>query len=110
MERESRFGRTRAKKWIRFRNSCATLAGKTLRGRKFARTTVRVITPSFSKTPMATSWKFVAARSRYLPLDLWRQPCRLRLIVDFFVKTDTLGPAVTVDYFSGNGGICRPCK
>jgi len=34
----------------------------------------------------------------------------MRLIVDFFVKTDTLGPAVTVDYFSGNRGICRPCK
>src|SRR5882762_11768167 len=67
--RESRFGRTRGKKWIRFRNSCATLAVKTLRVPKFARTTVRVTTPSFSRTPMATNSKFAVARSRYLPLN-----------------------------------------
>jgi hypothetical protein len=66
----SRFGRTRAKKWIGLRNSCATLVGKNLRGRKFARATVRVTTPSFSKTPMATNSKFAAARSRYLPVNL----------------------------------------
>ena len=68
--RESRFGQTRAKKWIRFRNSCATLAVKTLRVPKFARTTVRVTTPSFSRTPMATNSKFAAARSRYLLVNL----------------------------------------
>ena len=68
--RESRFGRTRAKKWIRFRNSCATLAVKILRVPKFARTTVRVTTPSFSRTPMATNSKFAAARSRYLQINL----------------------------------------
>ena len=64
------FWATRAKKWIGLRNSCATLAGKTLKGRKFARTTARVTTPFFSKTPMATNSKFAAARSRYLRADV----------------------------------------
>jgi catechol 2,3-dioxygenase-like lactoylglutathione lyase family enzyme len=68
--RASRFGRTRAKKWIGLRNSCATLAGKTLRGRRFARTTARVTTPSSSKTPTAINSKFAAARSRYLRVDV----------------------------------------
>jgi hypothetical protein len=68
--RGSRFGQTPAKKWIGLPNSCATLAGKTLRGRKFARATVRVTTPSFSKTRMATNSKFAAARSRYLRVNL----------------------------------------
>ena len=44
--------------------------GKNLEGPKFARTTVRVTTPSFSKTPMATNSKFAAARSRYLRVNL----------------------------------------
>src|SRR6184192_317266 len=81
--RESRFGRTRAKKWIRLQNSCVTLAGKTLKVPKFARTTVRVTTPSFSRTPMATNSKFAVARSRCLRVNLWRlRPsrfCRLHV-------------------------------
>src|SRR5215470_15070748 len=66
----SRFGRIRATKWIGLRNSYAMLAEKILKGRKFARTTVRVTTPSFSKTPTATNSKFAAARSRYLLVDV----------------------------------------
>ena len=52
--------------------------GKTLRVRKFARTTVRVTTPSFSRILMATNSKFAAARSRYLRINLYRHPWRLR--------------------------------
>src|SRR5262249_52785095 len=47
----SRFGRTRAKKWIGLRNSYAMLAEKILKGRKFARTTVRVTTHFFFEDP-----------------------------------------------------------
>src|SRR5262249_32673701 len=68
--RESRFGRTHAKRWIALRNSCARLVEKILRGRRFARNTAPVTTPSSSKTRMATNSKFVAARSRYLVVDL----------------------------------------
>src|SRR5262249_58710861 len=70
MARGSRFGQTREKKWTGSRNSSATLAGKTLRGRRFAGTTVRATTPSFSKTLMATNSKFAAVRSRYSLVDV----------------------------------------
>src|SRR5262249_999137 len=61
--RESGFGPIRAKKWTGLQSWCAKLAEKNSRARKFARATVRVTTPSFSKTPTETNSKFVAARS-----------------------------------------------
>ena len=66
--RGSRFGQTRAKKWIALPSSCATLVGKILRGRKFAKITVRVTTHSSSRTQTGTSLRFAAVRNRYLPV------------------------------------------
>src|SRR5262245_20423076 len=59
-----RFGLTRGKKWIGLQSSCEKPAGKSSRVRKFAKATVPATTRSFSKTSMATNWKFAAARSR----------------------------------------------
>src|SRR5262249_48159919 len=72
----SRFGPIRAKKLIGLRNWCATLAGKTLRGRDFAKATIPVTTPSFSKTPTATTENFAAGRGGFLRFTLEGHPGR----------------------------------
>ena len=63
MRAASRFGRRVAQLSIRWPKSSARLAEKTWKARSFAWTTAPATTRSFSKTQMATSWKFATAKA-----------------------------------------------
>ena len=67
--RESHSGRRRANKSIASLKSFVTPVAETWRGLKSGRNTALVIMPSFSKTPMGISWRFVVAEAQSLRTD-----------------------------------------